>query len=99
MRFLDSLRKFYGEFQQSLAEERAKMQVKALTESDPTDEFVTMTISGDGELEKMTRAGWDLVRKTNGDEQAFFNTYLARKRRDDLARSPGRPISTPPGSR
>jgi hypothetical protein len=34
-----------------------KRQHEALLGSKPTDEFVTMTIIGDSELENMTRAG------------------------------------------
>lgn len=37
-----------------------------------------MTIMGNGELEKMTRAGWDLVTKTTASEHAFLNEYLVR---------------------
>ena len=89
MTFFDSVRRFLREFQEGVVEERVKLQVKALKESKLTDEFVTMTIVGDGELEKMTRMGWDLVIKITFSEQTLFNEYLVRKRRDELARSLG----------
>lgn len=89
MGLFDSVRKFHREFQADVAEERVKAQINALKKSKPTDEFVTMTIMGDGELEKMTRAGWDLVVKVTASEHTSLNEYLVRKRRDELARALG----------
>ena len=53
-----------------------------------------MTIMGDGELDKMTRAGWDLVRQVPKNERDLLkdigpSQYLIRKRRDDLRQNLG----------
>jgi hypothetical protein len=74
----------------SVAEERLKQQLKALQESNPTDEFVTFSIMENGELAEMTRAGWDLVTKTSASKHTFLNEYLVRRRRDELVRTLGR---------
>lgn len=89
MGIFDYLRKYQREFQQGAEEERLKLQAKALKASKPTDDFVIMTISGDGELEKLARAGWEVVSKVYSSEHSFLNQYLIRKRREDLQRSLG----------
>lgn len=91
MKLFDSIRKLYRDFGEGVDAERTKLQVEAFKKAKLTDEYVTITVVGDVELDKMTRAGWDFVARTNADTGAhsLFSEYLMRRRRDDLARSLG----------
>lgn len=94
MGLLDSIRKMRDSFRESLSEAREESQVAAFKNSKSTDEYVTMTIMGDSELETMTRAGWDLVRQFPRNEHDLLKDiapaqYLVRRKREDLGQSLG----------
>ena len=83
--FLDYLRKVRSALKEGAAEQRAKRQLDAFRASSPTDLYVTLRISGDGELQEMTRVGWEVVAMVSDSEYAFSREYLMRMRRGELA--------------
>lgn len=88
------MRKLRETFRESLEEARHESQMAAYKSSKSTDEYVTMTIMGAGELEKMTRAGWELVRQVPANEHNLLKDitpaeFLVRKGREELRRSLG----------
>lgn len=96
MGFFDAFRRFRDEFQADMESSRIRNQIEAFKKSPETDEWVTLTIIGDKELERMMRKGWrDAVKIDDGLpdtelSRAFpMNEYLIRKRRGDLARDLG----------
>jgi hypothetical protein len=94
MGFLDSVRKFFQDLSEVDVDEmrrveRLKVENEAYLASKPTDEYVTVKIQGDGELNRMAQAGWEVVTKTETSEYTWLNRYLLRKKRDELAKSLG----------
>lgn len=94
MGLVESVRKIREALGQGVREARHERQVAAYESSKQTDEYVTMTIMGAGELERMTRAGWELVREVPPNEHNLLKNiapaeFLIRRAREELRRSLG----------
>ena len=85
MKLVDYVRKVRKAMKEEAVEQRARRQLDAFRASDPTDLFVTLRITGDRELQEMTRVGWEVVAMVSDSEYALSRVYLMRMRRAELA--------------
>lgn len=87
MGFFGRVREFVREVKEDAQAQRVKAQRKFYDESKPTDEFVTMEVTGDGEMKGYAKLGWDVIVQTTKSEYTWMNVYLMRRSRKALARS------------
>lgn len=89
MSFFESLRNLRRNWQSEAEHAHERLQLDALRDSNPTDVFVTMKIMGNGELERMTHAGWQLVSQDSPHKHLLSDEYLIRMARPELLKQLG----------
>jgi hypothetical protein len=70
----------------SVAEVEHDRVVNAFNAGSPTAEWVTLTV-GDREMERRVADGWEVVVHRAAGEYDFGDSYVMRRRRDDLAKA------------
>jgi len=70
----------------SVAEAERDNMVKAFNAASPTAEWITLTV-GDREMERRVTEGWEVVVHRPAGQYDFGDSFVLRRRREDLARA------------